>query len=279
MALNVYDNTGSFVINGKTYTGSASFKGTLAQLNADLASVQYKAASSAGTDTLTVDVWNQAGVEVTKTVPITVTAAAAHTATTNAAAVTSTTPANTTPVTIAANDANPVETVSNAVINATAGDHMIFINGTGNTLTATGGTETVTAAQGGNTITTGAGNDSISFGGSNNVIDAGAGNNTLTDTGTNNTIVLPGAGHGSDTIAGPVLTNGDTFDLRTLLAQTQWGGDLTSIGSYLHVGSSSAGAVISVTPSGVAGGSYDVATLTGSAAPTLAGLLQHAITH
>jgi hypothetical protein len=65
-----------------------------------------------------------------------------------------------------------------------------------------------------------------------------------------------------------------------VLAQTKWDGDLTSIGSYLHVALSSAGAVISVTPSGSAsGGSYDIATLMGNSAATIAGLLRHVITH
>ena len=222
-------------------------------------------------------------MEVTKTVPITVTAAGTTVlaATSVAAVAPSTTSggaANT--ISIAANDATPVVNVSNAVITATAGDHMIFIGGTSNTLTATGGTETVSALQGGNTITTGTGDDMINVGGSNNVINAGAGNNTLTDTGTNNTIVLSAAGKGSDTIAGHVLTNGDKFDLRTTLAQTNWAGDLTSIGNYLHVAAGSDGTVISVTPSGTAGGASSViATLEGSSPPTLAAFLQHAITH
>jgi len=283
MALNVYNTNGSFVMNGTTYTDSASLSGTLSQLNADLASVKYVAPASAGTDTLTMDVWNQYGVEVMKALPITITAAGTTSQTVAAAAppaasTTSSDTANT--ISVAANDAAPVVTANNAVITATAGDHMIFIGGTNNALTATGGTETVAAWQGGNKITTGAGNDSISFGGSNNVINAGAGNNALVDTGNHNTIVLPGAGHGSDTISGPVLSNGDTFDLRTTLAQTKWGGDLTSIGNYLHVAAGSGGTVISVTPSGTAGGASSViATLEGSSPPTLAAFLQHAITH
>lgn len=76
MALNVSDRTGSFEIAGQAFgPGRASFSGTLAQLNADLTSLKYTPGGSAGGDTLTVDVWNQAGIEVTKEVAITVTAA------------------------------------------------------------------------------------------------------------------------------------------------------------------------------------------------------------
>src|ERR1019366_2684165 len=71
---------------------------------------------------------------------------------------------------------------------------------------------------GGNTITTGAGNDTIRFGGPNNVVNAGGGNNVLVDSGSNNTIVLPGANQGYDDISGALMTNGDQFDLRALLA-------------------------------------------------------------
>ena len=83
---------------------------------------------------------------------------ATHHPTTNAAA-----PA----ITIASGDANTVENVSNATIGARAGDHLIFLGGTGDALTATSGTETVQPFQANNTITSGSGNDTIYFGGSN----------------------------------------------------------------------------------------------------------------
>jgi Ca2+-binding RTX toxin-like protein len=172
-----------------------------------------------------------------------------------------------------------VENVSNAAITASAGDHLIFIGGTGNTLTATGGTETVQAFQGGNTITTGAGNDKIYFSGSNNVVNAGAGNNALYDSGTNNTIVLPAANQGYDDIYGYMMTNGDKFDMRGLLASTSWNGDLATIGNYVAVTPSGTGSVIQVDPSGVAGGaSYVAATLEAAGPVSLSTLLAHAIT-
>ena len=51
--------------------GSAlKLTGTLAQLNADLATLEYVGGSTTGTDSITVDVWNMGGVESTKTLII-----------------------------------------------------------------------------------------------------------------------------------------------------------------------------------------------------------------
>lgn len=182
-------------------------------------------------------------------------------------------------ISIAAGDAHPVENVSNTTIGASAGDHMIFIGGMGDTLTATGGTETVQAFQGGNTITTGSGNDTLYFAGTNNTVDAGGGNNTLYDSGTNNTIVLPSANQGYDDIRGYLMTNGDKFDMHNLLASTSWNGDMSTIGDYVSVTQSGTSAVINVDPSGTQGGaSYTIATLEGTGPVTLNTLLAHAIT-
>lgn len=157
---------------------------------------------------------------------------------------------------------------------------MIFIAGSGDTLNATGGTETVQAYSGGNTIITGAGNDTIRVAGSGNTIDAGGGNNQIADSGNGNTIVLPGAGQGNDDVFGWTLQNGDTFDLRSLLAQTGWNGDAAIIGNFVQVGMAGDSGVVSVDPSGAggAGGSYAVATLHASGAMDLSTLLAHAIT-
>jgi hypothetical protein len=240
-------------------TNAIHVGGTLAQINSELATLSYTAGSAAGSGSVTVDIWDQAGVEATKSVSITISKPV-------------------TTVTIAANNTNPVETVSNTVITASSGSHMIFINGIGDTLTATGGTETVQANQGSNTITTGTGNDTILFGGSRNVIDAGGGNNRLFDSGSNNTIVL-GANGGYDDVNGRTLQNGDTFDLRKLLAQTSWKGDLASIGNFLKVTTTSNNGVLSVDPTGTTGGAtHIVATFESSGAMNLSTLLAHAIT-
>jgi hypothetical protein len=182
-------------------------------------------------------------------------------------------------ITIAPDDAAPIEIQSNAAINASAGDHMIFIAGTGDVLTATGGTETVQAYAGGNAITTGAGNDSIRFAGSGNIIDAGDGTNQLADSGSGNTIVLPGAGHGSDNIFGWITQNADTFDLRPALAQTGWNGDAATIGNYVQVSMAGNNAIVSIDPDGTAGANGQmVATLNDAVGTSLNSLLVHALT-
>ena len=79
MTLNVSDTgAGTIAMAGHTATSSGriSVTGTLAQLNADLAGLSYTAGNGQGADTITVDVLNQAGVEATKTINVTVNAAA-----------------------------------------------------------------------------------------------------------------------------------------------------------------------------------------------------------
>src|SRR6185312_13670656 len=253
--------------------------GTLSQINAELATLSYTAGGA--NDSVTIDVWDQGGVEATRSVGVTVGggAAGAGTPTPAPTAPTGTTQTGTTQsITIAADDASPVELVDNASISASAGDHMIFIGGTGNAVTATGGTETIQAYQGGNALTAGASDDTLRFAGANNSVDAGGGNNLLFDSGTNNTIVLPGASQGYDDIYGYTMTNGDMFDMRAMLSGTGWNGDLAGIGNFVSVAASGNDAVISVNPSGTAGGSYAVATLEGTGPVSLGTLLSHAIT-
>jgi len=270
MALNVWDTGGTLTIDGQTFgpgNGAASyatFSGSLAQINADLANMTYTAAAGGGADTITVDVWNQAGVEVQETIPVSGSDSGAAGGGANA-------------INIAANNADPLEIVNNAAITATAGDHMLFIGGTGNTVTLSGGTDTVQAFQGGNTITTTGGNDTVQIAGSGNVVNATGGSVTIDDSGNGNTIALPGAGSGYDDIFGYVLQNGDTLDLSNALAATTWNGTEGTLGNYLSVSTSNNSAVISLSPTGSGGGSA-IATLQQSGPETLAGLLQHAIT-
>jgi hypothetical protein len=233
-------------------------------VNAGLANLVY---NGSGSDSITIHVSDSGGNLATQTVAVGTSGSSTSTTSTQ------------TVQQIAASDASPVITVSNTIINATSGDHMIFIGGTGDTLTATGGAETVQAYQGGNSITTGAGNDTIRIGGSGNTINAGAGNNQISDSGSNNTIVLPGANQGNDNIYGWVITNGDKFDLRALLATTGWNGNSDTIGDFVQVAMSGNNAIISVDPSGVAGGAtYIAATLNASGKMSLSTLLAHAIT-
>jgi hypothetical protein len=278
LALNVTTSGGTVSMtdaSGGAVSGSGTsaihVSGTLAQINADLTTLSYAAGNSNAS--ITVNVWDQGGAQATRSIGVTVGSGTTGGSSSSSGGTTTST------ISIAPSNADPVENVSNAAITASAGDHLIFIGGTGNTLTATGGTETVQAFQGGNTITTGAGNDKIYFSGSNNVVNAGAGNNALYDSGTNNTIVLPAANQGYDDIYGYMMTNGDKFDMRGLLASTSWNGDLATIGNYVAVTPSGTGSVIQVDPSGVAGGaSYVAATLEAAGPVSLSTLLAHAIT-
>jgi hypothetical protein len=267
LALNVSTTGGTIAMkdtSGSLVAGSGSsaisISGTLSQLNADLATLTYTAGTTNAA--VTVDVWDQAGIEATKLFGVTVTS-----------------PAGGNTITIPANQKNVTENVSNETIVATAGNHMIFIGGTGDVVTATGGTETIQASQGGNTITTGSGNDKVSFAGSNNVINAGSGNNVLQDTGSNNTIVIPDGGQGYDDIFGPVLTNADQLDLRQMLQGTNWNSNPASIGNFVKLTASGSNELVKVDPSGVTGGSlYTVGKLESSGSVSLATLLAHSIT-
>lgn len=263
-AITITANTGTLFMNGASGSGThqVSISGvTGQQADAALASLSYVAAPGTGSDDVTVTVVPPAPVEFTRAIPITITAGNADPPAT----------------VIAASDADPVELASNTVITATAGDHMIFIGGTGDTLTATGGTETVQAFQGHNTITTGSGNDSISFAGSGNTIDAGGGSNTLADSGSLNTIIMPGAGQGMDDIFGYVLQNGDLLDFRTALAATTWNGASATLGNYLHVTAAGSDAIVSLSQTS-GGAPTQIADLRDAGQIGLSGLLAHALT-
>ena len=298
MALNVWDNTGTLTVDGQTFgPGGAPvpggmFSGSLAQINADLASMTYTASAGGGSDTITVDVWNQAGLEQRENIAIsgasnagaggsaTITTGTDPAATTSSGTGSGSGSQTTQPenaVTIAASDANPVEIVNNTAITATSGNHMLFIGGTGNTALLSGGTDTVQAFQGNNSITATGGNDTIQIAGSGNVVKASGGNVTIDDGGSGNTIVLPGAASGNDDIFGYVLQNGDTLDLRSALASTTWNGSQDMLGNYLSVSTSNNNAVISLSTTGSGTGSA-IAILQNAGQVSLAALLPHAIT-
>ncbi len=180
---------------------------------------------------------------------------------------------------IAADETASVITDSGAAITASAGDHMIFLAGTSDTLTATGGNEDIQAYLGGSNVTTGAGDDTIRIAGSGSTIDAGSGYNHLEDSGSGNTIVLPGADQGYDDIFGWVAQNGDSFDLRPALATTGWNGDASSLGNFVQASSSGNDTIVTVDPDGTSGASGSaVATLHEAGWSDLSSLLAHAIT-
>jgi len=128
---------------------------------------------------------------------------------------------------------------SNIEVVATAGAHMVFISG------------------------------------SNDIVSLSGGKDSITDTGGNNSYVLAAAGKGYDTFTNNILTNGDTLDLRTALAATNWNGAASTLSNYLSVTDSAKGAVLSVASSSTPVG---IAMIDGATTANLTGLLAHAIT-
>jgi hypothetical protein len=149
------------------------------------------------------------------------------------------------PTTIAATQANVTIDQSQISIMATAGNHMVFITGTGDTVSLTGGKDTITDSRGGNSF------------------------------------ILPAAGKGYDTFTGTsgtnVLTLNDTLDMRPALKATDWNGADSTLAKYLTVTNTAQGAVLSIAPTS-GGTGVAVATIGGATNVTLSGLLPHMLT-
>jgi hypothetical protein len=156
------------------------------------------------------------------------------------------------------------------------GGSTIAATGTGDSITTGSGNDTITVTAGSAVIKAGLGTNSIKFAGSNNDIINQGGTDTLTDNGTNNTIAVPFAGQGLDTINGSVLSNGDTFDLRSALAATTWDQQLSDLGNYLSLGTSGSNALVqlSVTSGGTP---ITIAVLNGQGSVSLGSFVTHAL--
>ncbi len=311
LALNLSTTLGTISATdstGKVLSGSGTsaihLSGSLATLNADLAGLTFTSAT-AGTAKLTVDIWDQGGVEAKSAVSIAVqptstsgsttttsgstTSGSTTSGSTTSGSTTGTTTTSSTPQTIYGGDGanltvqggtNSVYLLgSHGTITAIAGTNLLYTSGTGNTITGGSGTDKIQAFAGGNTLKAGSGTETINFAGSNNTIYVGSGNDTLNDSGSNNKIVFGAPGGGTAQIYGYVLKNGDTLDLRTALANTSWTKSSATIGNFLKVSQSGGDAVISVDPSGVAGGATTtLAVLHGAGSVSLSTLLAHSTT-
>jgi hypothetical protein len=161
--------------------------------------------------------------------------------TSSAAPVLTPTPTPATSVTVAATQTSAAVASNDVSINATAGNHMVFISGTGDTVNLSGGS------------------------------------NTITDTDTGNTYVIPAAGKGYDTFSTNVLANGDTLDLRTALAATSWTGSASTLSNYLTVANGSHGTMLSIAPTS-GGTAAAIATIGGASGTTFSELLAHTVT-
>ena len=142
-------------------------------------------------------------------------------------------------VTIPQSQTNATISASGVTVTATAGNHMVFISGQDDTVSLSGG------------------------------------NNSITDTGGGNTFVIPAAGDGYDTFMNNILTNGDTLDLSTVLAATQWDGADSTLSKFLDVTNTPQAMVLQVAPGGAG---MAMLTINGAQGSNLAGLLAHAIT-
>ena len=82
---------------------------------------------------------------------------------------------------------------------------------------------------------------------------------------------MPLAGHGLDTINGSVLSNGDTFNLRSALSATTW----DQQPNYLTLGPSGSNALVQI--SATSGGApITVAVLNGAGSVSHSSFLTHA---
>src|SRR5690242_18302717 len=171
-------------------------------------------------------------------------------------------------------DANVVILDSDITFTVLSGDHMFLIQGSRDTAILTSGAEKLDVSGGNNQTTTGSGDDTIHISGANNTVDAGAGNNSIVDEGGGNTIVIPKAGQGFDDISGAVLQAGNMLDLRPALAGAGWDGQQSSLSSFLHVATSGADAILSVS---TGAGDAPVAKLQNTGMISADTLLAHSI--
>jgi Ca2+-binding RTX toxin-like protein len=154
------------------------------------------------------------------------------------------------------------------------GNDTVNLGGSGDVVKLGTGADSVMLTGGLGFISTGGGNDTITIAGSGNTVNAGGDNNTISGGTGKNTFVIPGAGAGTDTIAGFTDTNGDVLDLRSALASAGWKGNQSTLPQYLKVGASAGSTTLSIAKGGSGAGQL-VATLSGTGTLTLADLQSH----
>ncbi len=278
LGLNLNVDQGSFSIRnsaGTLLSGSAvSLSDTLANLNADLATLQYTGAS-VGTAHLTVDLWDQAGVENTKTLAVTVAAPPPAALSPNPNVVLpSTTPKGAAGKAVALSGVSLSDPWA-ATVGGTGGLNLSIDQGSLSLKTVAGATVTANAGSGYASHVA----DSLA--------NLNADLKTMTFTGgAAHAVGAPRAGHATRALphagAAPVTLTvdfaaGAVLDFSRALASSGWDGLGSDLAHYVKVGTSGYDATISVDPTGAPGGASLVATLTGHAGMTLASLTTHAI--
>ena len=150
----------------------------------------------------------------------------------------------------------------------------MFLDTTGDTVNSTSGNVTVMAFRGGSTVNLSGGNDYVRMAGTGSVIDLKGPTNQIDESGSSNTIVLEPTA--LDTVFGNVINN-DTFDLRPLLAATNWNGDTSILSQYITVTSSDNNSVVAMSAT-ANGSNKEVALLHNTGSFSASALLAHSIT-
>lgn len=155
------------------------------------------------------------------------------------------------------------------------GSQIVFLGGSGNSVTVGAGNSTIQGGIGQDTVTAGAGNSSISVTGYNNVLQAGAGNSTLNGGSGNDTFVLNAVGKGTDTINGFSTTNSDVIDLTKALGGLGIKADLSNLGSYLTAKTSGGNTTLMVDTAGRHGGTVQAVAVLEGVSTSVTNLISH----
>ena len=140
-----------------------------------------------------------------------------------------------------------------------------------------GGTTSATVSQSQVSVVATAGSHMLFLGGSGDIVSLSGGTERISETGHGNTFILPAAGKGIDIFNNNILTKGDTLDLKTALAATDWNGSASTVSNYLTVTDSAVGATLSI--AAMSGGTgVAIATIDGATTATLASVLAHSFT-
>lgn len=121
------------------------------------------------------------------------------------------------------------------------------------------------------------GSHMVFISGSNDAVNLSGGTDTISDTGHGNTYVVPPAGRGYDNFTTNILNIGDTLDLRSVLAATNWNGAAATLSNYLTVTDNTQGMVLSVAATS-GGAPVGIASIAGATTAKLSTLLVHALT-
>jgi hypothetical protein len=139
------------------------------------------------------------------------------------------------------------------------------------------GTTGATVSQSQVSVVATAGNHMLFISGSGDVVNLSGGANGITDTGHGNTYIVPAAGHGTDSFTSNILATTDVLDLKPALAATDWNGAAATLSNFLTVADSAQGATLS-TAATSGGTGVAIASISGATTATLTSLLAHSIT-